>query len=156
MTRRELGAAFASGGDLFAVEFGLMRGYGTTAVKCELVPPFGYVEWGVAVMNVGLLPALDVMVASARYEIMWAEDGGVRPTPGRFRQSCEGEPPYLPISRLPPGSDVVLICLRDEYADPIQDVLVITWKTPDGQAHRSEQSWSWTPRWVPPTRAGQQ
>jgi hypothetical protein len=29
---------------LFAVEFGLMPGYGTTAVKRELVPPFGCTE----------------------------------------------------------------------------------------------------------------
>jgi len=36
--------------------------------------------------------------------------------------------------------DVVLICLRDEYANPIQDVLIVTWKTPDGQVHRNEQS----------------
>ena len=35
-----------------------MRGYGATAVKCELVPPFGSTEWGVAVMNVGLLRPL--------------------------------------------------------------------------------------------------
>ena len=119
MTRRELGAAFAGGGDLFAVEFGLMRGYGTTAVKCELVPPFGSNEWGLAVMNVGLLPALDITIASAKHGIRW---------------------------------DVVLICLRDEYADPIQDVLIVTWKTPDGQVHRNQQSWSWTPRWAPPAR----
>lgn len=152
MTRRELGAAFARGGDLFAVEFGLMRGYGTTAVKCELVPPFGSTEWGVAVMNVGLLPALDITIASAKYWITWAENGGERPSPGQIRQSCGHEPSYLPISRLPPGSDVVLICLRDEYADPIQDVLIVTWKTPDGQVHRNEQSWSWTRRWAPPAR----
>jgi hypothetical protein len=152
MTRRELGAAFAGGGELFAVEFGLMRGYGATAVKCELVPPFGYTEWGVAVMNVGLLPALDITIASAKYGIRWAENGGVRPSPGRIRQSRGREPSYLPISRLPPGSDVVLICLRDEYADPIQDVLIVTWKTPDGQVHRNEQSWSWTSRWAPPAR----
>ena len=31
MTRRELGAAFAAAGDLFAIEFGLMRGYGGRA-----------------------------------------------------------------------------------------------------------------------------
>src|SRR6266571_3787979 len=78
MTRREIGAAFAAGGDMFAVEFGLMRSQGTTAVKCELVPPFGYTEWGVAVMNVGLLPALDVTIKSTKHEIMWAQDGGVR------------------------------------------------------------------------------
>jgi hypothetical protein len=28
----------------------------------------------------------------------------------------------------------------------------VTWKTPDGQVHRNEQSWSWTPRWAPPAR----
>jgi hypothetical protein len=145
MTRREIGAAFAAGGDLFTVEFGLMRGYGTTAVKCELVPPFGSPQWGVAVTNTGLLPALDITIASAKYWITWAEDGGPRQSRGR-------EPSYLPISRLPPGSDVVLICLRYERDDPIQDVLVVTWKTPDGQVHRNEQAWSWTPRWAPPVR----
>jgi hypothetical protein len=135
MTRRELGAAFACGGDLFAVEFGLMRSYGTTAVKCELAPPFGHPNWGVAVMNVGLLPALEITIASPKYGIRWAENGGTGPS-GRGRGRG---PSYLPISRLPPGSDVVLICLR-EYADPIQDVLIVTWKTPDGQVHRNEQS----------------
>src|SRR6266568_239757 len=114
ITRRELGAALGGGGNLFTVEFGLMRGYGTTAVKCELVPPFGYTEWGVAVMNVGLLPALDITISSAKYGIRWAEDGGARPGPGLSGQSRVREPSYLPISRLPPGSDVVLICLRDE------------------------------------------
>jgi hypothetical protein len=137
---------------LFAVEFGLMRGYGTTAVKCELVPPFGHPSWGVAVMNVGLLPALDITISSAKHGIRWAEDGGARPGPGPSGQSRMLGPSYLPISRLPPGSDVVLICLRNEYADPIQDVLIVTWKTPDGQVHRNEQSWSWTPRWAPPER----
>jgi hypothetical protein len=152
MTRRELGAAFARQGDLFAVEFGLMRGYGTTAVRCELVPPFGSREWGVAVMNVGSLPALDVTIASAKYDITWAQNEGVRP--GLIRQGHLGEPSYLPIRNLPPGADVVLICLRDEYVDPIQDVLLVTWKTPDGQVHRNEQSWSWTPRWAPSARTG--
>jgi hypothetical protein len=57
--------------------------------------------------------------------------------------------------RFGPVSDVVLICLRDEYADPIQDVLIVTWKTPDGQVHRNEQSWSWAPRWAPPARTVQ-
>jgi hypothetical protein len=137
MTRRELGAAFAAGGDLFAAEFGLLRGSSTTAVKCELVPPFGSREWGVAVMNAGLLPAFDVMIASAKYGIMWAEDGGVRP--GRLRQGCEHEPAYLPIRSLPPGSDVVLICLRDEFVDPVQDVLLVTWKTPDSAANWSQR-----------------
>jgi Putative DNA-binding domain len=151
MTRRELGAAFAGGGDMFAAEFGLSRGYGTTAVKCELVPPFGSPEWGVAVMNVGLLPARDVMVASAKYQIRWAEDGGIRP--GLIPQGCVREPSYLPIRSLAPGSDVVLMCLRDEHTDPIQDVLLVTWKTPDGRVHRNEQSWSWTLRWAPPARA---
>jgi predicted HTH transcriptional regulator len=37
MTRRELGGAFAAAGDLFAMEFGLTRGYGGTAVICELI-----------------------------------------------------------------------------------------------------------------------
>lgn len=152
MTRREIGAAFAGGGDLFAVEFGLMRGYGTTAVKCELVPPFGSTQWGVAVTNTGLLPALDITITSAKYWITWAEDEETRPGPGQIRQSRGSEPSYLPISRLPPGSDVVLICLRAEHVDPIQDVLIVTWKTPDGQVHRNEQSWSWTPRWAPPAR----
>jgi hypothetical protein len=139
-------------GDLFAVEFGLMRGYGATAVKCELVPPFGSPEWGVAVMNVGLLPALDVTIASAKRRIRWAEDGGAKPEPGLVWQGAMREPSYLPLSRLPPGSDVVLICLRDEYADPIQDVLQVTWKTPDGQVHHNEQSLAWARRWAPSAR----
>ena len=84
-------------------------------------------------MNVGLLPTLDIMIASAKHGIRWAENGGARPNAGTIRQSRGRVPSYLPISRLPPGSDVVLICLRDEYADPIQDVLIVTWKTPDGQ-----------------------
>jgi hypothetical protein len=150
MTRRELGAAFAAGGDLFAVEFGLMRGYGTTEVKCELVPPFGSPEWGVAVMNTGSLPAFDVMIASTKYEIMWAEDVGIGS--GKIRQGCDHAPVYLPIRSLPPGSDVILMCLRDEHVDPVHDVLLVTWKTPDGQVHRNEQSWSWTPRWAPSAR----
>ena len=152
MTRRELGAAFARQGDLFAVEFGLRHGDGTTGVRCELVPPFGSREWGIAVTNVGSLPALDVTIASAGYAITWAQDERVRP--GRIRQGHLGEPSYLPIRNLPPGADVVLICLRDQYVDPIQDMLLVTWKTPDGQVHRSEQSWSWAPRWAPPARTG--
>ena len=150
MTRRELGAAFAAGGDLFAAEFGLMRGYGDTAVKCELVPPFGSTEWGISVMNSGLMPALDVTVASVKQEMVWAEDGGVR-LRGHLPRYVR-EPSCLPIRSLPPGSDVVLTCLRDEHVDPVQDVLLVTWNTPDGQVHRSEQSWSWTPRWAPPVR----
>ena len=147
MTRRELGAAFAAGGNLFAAEFGLMRAEANTAVRCELVPPFGYAEWGVAVINAGLLPALDISIESTKYKLTWADD---RPVSGELRQDHMRVPSYLPIRSLPPGSDVVLICLRAEHVDPVQDVLVVTWKTPDGQVHQSQQSWSWTPRWAPP------
>ena len=147
MTRRELGAAFAADGVLFAAEFGLMRSEANTMIRCELVPPFGIPEWGVAVINAGLLPALDVSIESAKYKLTWADD---RLTGGQLQRDYSHTPSYLPIQSLQPGSDVVLICLRTENVDPVQDVLVVTWKTPDGQVHQSQQSWSWTRRWAPP------
>jgi hypothetical protein len=146
MTRRELGAAFAAGGNLFAAEFGLMRAEANTAVRCELVPPFGSPEWGVAVINAGQMPALDVSIESIRHRLKWADDGPMDPGPRQYNRRV---PSYLPIRSLPPGSEVVLICLRSERIDPVQDVLAVTWKTPDGQVHRSQQSWSWTKRWRP-------
>jgi hypothetical protein len=149
MTRRELGAAFAASGNLFAAEFGLMRAEASTAVRCELVPPFGSPTWGVAVINAGSVPALDISIESAKHWLNWADEG---PVSGELRKNHVRGPSYLPIRSLPPGSDVVLICLRAEYVDPVQDVLVVTWKTPDGQVHQSRQSWSWTKRWAPPRR----
>jgi hypothetical protein len=89
---------------LFAAEFGLRRDYSTTAVKCEPVPPFGSTEWGIAVMNSGLMPALDVIIASIKQEIMWAEDTSWTPASlnagNCIRSGCHQEESRL-ITRIP-------------------------------------------------------
>lgn len=142
MTRRELGAAFAAAGEMFAIEFGMARGAaGTTSVTCELIS-IGLVDNWIKVMNTGLLPALDIAIASANSQLLWATEGEDHDP---WNPDHAANPPYLPIRNLPPGSDVVLNCKR-ELKDPKQDVLEVTWKTPDGQVHRNEQSWSWTGR----------
>jgi hypothetical protein len=148
MTRRELGAAFAAAGDLFAIEFGLTRGYGGTAVICELVDSVAGVYNTIKVANTGTVSALDISVDSTTSKILWDNDAGkVSGESQTFmdppsKKNYVSDPPYLPIRNLPSGSDVILRCYR-ELDTPTQDVLQVTWKTPDGQVHRNEQSWSW-------------
>ena len=151
MTRRELGAAFAAAGDLFAIEFGLTRGHGGTAVICELVDSSAGIYNTIKVANTGTVPALDISIDSTTSKILWDKDpvrapDEPRDLPGLFdRQNYVPDPPYLPIRSLLSGSAVCLWCWR-EWGNPQQDVLQVTWRTPDGQVHRNEQSWSWTPR----------
>jgi len=151
MTRRELGAAFAAGGDLFAIEFGLTRGYGGSAVICELLDTTGGMLNTIKVANTGTVPATDISVESIVSTIFWAKDEDCRSDESRDfmslfdRDHYVPDPPYLPIWMLPSGSDVILRCWR-EWGSPQQDVLQVTWKTPDGQVHTNEQSWSWVPR----------
>ena len=60
LTRRELGAAFAAAGDLFAIEFGLVRGSaGGTAVVCELLDTTAGMHNIIRVTNTGPVAALD-------------------------------------------------------------------------------------------------
>jgi hypothetical protein len=148
MTRRELGAAFAAGGDLFAVEFGLMRGYGGAAITCEVVNHYDRM-YRIKIANAGSLPARNVSL-KASTEVLWAADDGKIHSatddpwaPGD--PAYVADPPYLPVRSLPPGSDVVLECQREQNA-PKQDVLEVTWETPDGQLHRNAQSWTWSLR----------
>jgi hypothetical protein len=154
MTRREIGAAFAAGGEQFAIEFGLARGSGGTgtSVVCELLNSVAGMDNTIRVTNSGTLPALDVTIDAAAAAIMWDKDAdhagdddwtGLKSL--LDKQNFTSEPAYLPIRSLPPGSDVVLRCVR-EWGAPTQDALQVTWKTPDGQVHHNEQSWSWTPR----------
>jgi Putative DNA-binding domain len=150
MTRRELGAAFAAGGDLFTIEFGLTRGYGSTAVICELIESAAGMHNEIKIANTGTLPALDISIDSTTSEILWYKDAKRADDESRLSALFDGQnyvldPPYLPIRNLPSGSDVILQCWR-EWGSPTQDVLHVTWRTPDGQVHRNEQSWSWTPR----------
>jgi hypothetical protein len=150
MTRREIGAAFAEG-HLFAIEFGLTRGYGGTAVVCELIDSTAGMYNTIKVTNTGALPALDISIDSARSKILWDKDAGLAPNEERGwsalfnEENYVSDPPYMPVQTLPSGSDVILRCYR-EWGAPAQDVLQVTWRTPDGRVHLNEQSWSWTPR----------
>lgn len=152
MTRRELGAAFAAAGDLFAIEFGLTKGYGVGAsVICELIAGFGVTNCTLKVANTGTVPALEISVDSIRSRLLWYRDDNAHDDQmtemDRLYNSENyvSDPLYLPIRQLPPGSDVILQCWRD-WGAPRQDVIQVTWKTPDGQIHRNEQSWSWFTR----------
>jgi Putative DNA-binding domain len=151
MTRRELGASFAAGGDSFAIEFGLTRGYGSSIVTCELIDSTAGMYNEIKVANTGTLPALDISIDSAISEILWHLDAErTEEEHGPLSNLLDKEnyvlnPPYLPIRNLPSGSDVILKCLR-RWGSPAQDVLQVAWRTPDGHIHRNEQSWSWTPR----------
>ena len=128
-----------------------MRGYGGTAVICELIDSVGGMHNTIKVGNTGTIPALDISIDSTTSEILWDKDAERTPDeprnlPGLFdRKNYVLDPPYLPIRSLPSGSDVILRCWC-EWGNPQQDVLQVTWRTPDGQVHRNEQSWSWTPR----------
>jgi Putative DNA-binding domain len=145
MTRRELGAAFAAGGEQFAIEFGLARGHGSTGVMCELTDTIAGMRNTIEVTNTGLVPALNIIVESSISALLWATDKQVRQEESRLlNEDYVADPPYLPIRTLAPGSSVVLDCER-EWGSPVQDVLKVTWGTPGGQVHRSEQSWSWRP-----------
>lgn len=146
MTRRELGAAFAAAGDLFALEFGLVRGpAGGTSIVCELLDSTAGMFNTIKVVNRGPVTALDISINSTTSVLLWEKQANVKSFGARLENYAAVLPPYLPIRSLPAGSDVVLSCNRD-LSDPTQDVLQVTWRTPDGQAHRNEQSWSWTPR----------
>ena len=152
MSRRELGAAFAAAGELFAIEFGLSQIYGAgTGVICELLDSIGGQHNKIKIANTGSVPALDIILNSTTSELEWEVDA--RYSPDRVksltdlfqRENYVSEPSYMPIRSLQPGADVILSCQR-EWGSPTQDILQVTWKTPDGQIHRNEQSWSWTPR----------
>ena len=147
MTRRELGAAFAAYGDLFAIEFGLTRASSGTGVTCELLHS-SVTRHTIKVANTGIVPALDISIDSMTSKILWDKDIASNEA-GFFdlfnEENFIPEPPYLPIRNLGPGGDVILRCWR-EWGAPEQDVLQVVWKTPDGQVHRNEQSWSWIRR----------
>lgn len=147
MTRREMGAAFAAAGEQFALEFGLIRGYGHTSITCDLLDIIGQ-SGTLRVMNSGIIPALNISVESSISPVQWARDAG--PGEDGFMALFDEDyytanPSYLPVLALPPGGDVILRFLR-KWAAPDQDVIRISWNTPDGQAHQSEQSWSWVRR----------
>lgn len=144
MTRRELGAAFAAAGDLFSIEFGLTGRSGSgTAVVCELLESIAGQDNKIKVANVGAVPALEISIESTTCTVLWEKNK--RATLLEWDKGFEADPSYMPIRTLPPGSDVVLRC-HCSWDDPVQDVLQVTWKTPDGQVHRNEQSWSWRSR----------
>jgi hypothetical protein len=142
MTRRELGAAFAAAGDLFAIEFGMTQGQPGTFVACHLIESTAGTHNRIQVANVGNLPALEISIESTTSNLLWQSDTSKRSV---WDDNYVPNPSYLPIKRLPPGSDVILRCER-EWDAPTQDVIHVSWMTPDGQVHQNEQSWSWTPR----------
>jgi hypothetical protein len=145
MTRREIGAAFASSGELFTLEFGLAQAHGGGAVTCELIKCIAGQNGNIKVTNAGTFPASDISIESTLAPIHWATNERL-PVEEQWTQDMYVEhPDYLPIKRLPPGADVVLSFDR-EWGLPSQDVIRITWNSPDGQVHYSEQSWSWRPR----------
>jgi hypothetical protein len=119
MTRREIRAAFAAAGEQFAIEFGLTRGSGGTSVLCELLDSAAGVDNTIRVTNSGMLPALDKTIDATAAAIMWDKDAG-HAGEGRWnrlgsmldKQNFISHPTYLPIRSLPPGSDVILRCLR--------------------------------------------
>jgi hypothetical protein len=152
MTRREIGAAFASAGEMFAIEYGLTRGNGGTSVVCELIESHAGVYNMIRVMNTGTPAVSDISIYSTTGVVLWEKDEERSPAePPRqlLDRLSKGnfilDPPYLPIKTLPSGTDVILSCYRDLGASS-QDVLRVTWKTPDGQVHLNEQSWSWRAR----------
>jgi Putative DNA-binding domain len=152
MTRREIGAAFASAGEMFTIEFGLTRGSGGTSLICELIESHAGVYNKIRVMNTGTLAASEISIDSTTGVLLWEKDEERSPDEpprellDRFsKENFILDPPYLPIKILPSGTDVILSCYR-EYGTSKQDVLRVTWRTPDGQVHLNEQSWSWTPR----------
>jgi hypothetical protein len=115
-------------------------------VTCELIECFGGMLCQLKITNRGLEPALRVVIDSANSEILWAEDRKLAEGESRlFNEDYVPHPAYLPIQRMPSGSDVVLRCKR-EWGAPTQDLLRVTWTTLDGHVHQNEQSWSWTPR----------
>ena len=74
MTRREIGAAFAAAGDLFAIEFGLTRGYGATAVMCELIDRAFTMHSKIKVTNTGAVPTpplLGISCLLGCLRLMW-------------------------------------------------------------------------------------
>jgi hypothetical protein len=151
MTRREMGAAFAAAGEMFAIEFGLTRGSGGASLVCDLIESHVGVYNKVRVMNTGTLAASEISIDSTTGVLLWEKDEERSPDEPRdlsdlfSKENFILDPPYLPIKIRPSGTDVILSCYR-EYGASSQDVLRVTWKTPEGQIHRNEQSWSWTSR----------
>jgi hypothetical protein len=147
MTRREIGAAFAAAGEVFAIEFGLAQSRGGTTVMCEIVKNSDDI-YAIKVTNTGAISALGISIDSTTSPLLWNKDAGDAPdAQDQWRERFKKEnyvpdPHYLPIRALPPGSAVYLWCLPAPGA-PQQDVLEVTWKTPDGQVHLIEQSWTW-------------
>lgn len=144
MTRREVGAAFAASGEMFALEFGLASSLGEGAVTCELTNCIGGQRGDIKVTNGSVIPACDILIESSVAPIRWATNERL-PVKDWLHGKYIENPDYIPIKRLPPGTDVVLSFERD-WNVPDQDVIRITWNTSDGQVHRSEQSWSWRAR----------
>jgi Putative DNA-binding domain len=126
MTRRELGATFAAGGDLFAIEFGLARVSGSSSsVVCELLDSFAGSHNNLRVANTGTISAMDISIESTTCTLTWQRE--IKGPVENLWDIHGGilDPSYLPIRRLPAGADVVLTCYR-EWNDPTQDVLQIT------------------------------
>jgi hypothetical protein len=144
MTRREVGAAFAAGGEMFALEFGLAHALSEGAVTCQLMKCIGGQMGDIKVTNTSSIPASNISIESSVAPIRWASNERLAERDwlrGKYVES----PDYMPIKRLPPGADVVLSFERD-WNLPDQDIIRITWNGADGQVHYSEQSWSWRPR----------
>jgi len=144
MTRREVGAAFAATGEMFALEFGLSHVLSEGAVTCKLIKSIAGQTGDIKIANTGAIPASDISIESSGAPIRWAANERLSEKNWLHGKYVEN-PEYMPIKRLPPGADVVLSFERD-WNLPDQDVLRITWNSPDGHVHYDEQSWSWRPR----------
>jgi Putative DNA-binding domain len=144
MTRREVGAAFAAGGEMFALEFGLAHALSAGGVTCELIKCVGGQTGDIKVTNTGSIPVSNIFIESSVERLHWWSNERV-PVKDVFGDHYVADPDYMPIKRLPPGADVILSFKR-EWNLPDQDIIRITWNGADGQVHYSEQSWSWRPR----------
>ncbi|MGW0061836.1 AlbA family DNA-binding domain-containing protein [Streptosporangium sandarakinum] len=148
MTRREVGAAFAMGGRVFAREFGLTLTGEPAAISATVYRNRGDMTHGIVhVKNRGGETAYKVTVTSStsplEFDLDLPVDDSTDRSPFLHREGTT-EPPYLPLVALPPGAEVRLNVVRSWGASK-HDVLTFTWEDGSGGIHQATQAVSWEP-----------
>ncbi len=147
MTRREIGAAFVSGGPSFAEEFGLTASASPAKVSARVRADMTSAY--LTILNRGGATAFNIDVASTvsplNFEAWKPRDenySAFDPSGWLLHPDHTPTPKYLPIAALPSGAEVTYVVHR-EYDAEAEDVLIFRWTDDGGRLHESRQAVTW-------------
>lgn len=145
MTRREIGAAFASRGRSFSEEFSLATSRGPAEIIGRVEDD--YDSSMIIILNRGGTTAFNVDIASAgeilQFDVTQASEG--KSSKWINKKHYSRSPKFLPIAALPPGTEVAYK-LKRLSGPNYGELLTFRWTDEAGQPHESHQTitWRWT------------